>query len=50
MSQMAYRDAIALAIREEMDKDPDVFLLGEDVGKFGGAMAATRGLWDKFGC
>ena len=49
MSQMAYRDAIALAIREEMDRDPDVLLLGEDVGKFGGAMAATRGLWDKFG-
>ncbi len=49
MSEISYRDAIALAIKEEMERDPNIILLGEDVGKFGGAMAATKGIWDKFG-
>ena len=49
MAKIAYRDAIAQAIIEEMDRDPNIILLGEDVGKFGGAMAATKGVWDKFG-
>ena len=49
MTKIAYRDAIAQAIIEEMDRDSTVLLLGEDVGEFGGAMAATRGVYDKFG-
>jgi len=49
MSVKAYREAISQAIIEEMQRDPDVLLLGEDVGKFGGAMAATRGIWERFG-
>ncbi|HIJ64838.1 MAG TPA: alpha-ketoacid dehydrogenase subunit beta [Candidatus Hydrogenedentes bacterium] len=49
MAQLTYREAIAQAIIEEMARDPRVILLGEDVGKFGGAMAATKGVYDAFG-
>jgi pyruvate/2-oxoglutarate/acetoin dehydrogenase E1 component len=49
MSEMTYRGAIAQAIMEEMRRDPQVILLGEDVGKFGGAMAATKGVYEAFG-
>ena len=49
MAQIAYRTAIAQAITEEMERDANVIMLGEDVGKFGGAMAATRGIYKKFG-
>jgi pyruvate/2-oxoglutarate/acetoin dehydrogenase E1 component len=49
MAIMAYRAAIAQAMIEEMERDSSVILLGEDVGSFGGAMAASKGLWDKFG-
>jgi pyruvate/2-oxoglutarate/acetoin dehydrogenase E1 component len=47
--KMTYRDAIRLALREEMKRDERVFVIGEDVGKFGGAMAVTKGLFDEFG-
>lgn len=46
---MTYREAIAKAIVEEMERDPTVILIGEDVGRFGGAMAATRGVHSAFG-
>lgn len=49
MTKISYRDAIAQAIIEEMERDQMVFILGEDVGKFGGAMAATKGVYSKFG-
>ncbi len=49
MVQMTYRAAIAQALSEEMERDTNVILLGEDVGRFGGAMAATKGLYDRFG-
>ncbi len=49
MSKMTYRDAIRLGLREEMKRDERVFVIGEDVGKFGGAMAVTKGLFDEFG-
>ncbi len=49
MAMMTYRQAVAQAMIEEMDRDPNVFLIGEDVGKFGGAMAAAKGVHDKFG-
>ena len=48
MSRMTYRDALRLALKEEMKRDERVFVIGEDVGKFGGAMAVTRGLFDEF--
>jgi len=44
-----YSEAIRDALREEMLRDPKVFVMGEDVGLYGGAYAATRGLFDEFG-
>ncbi len=46
---MTYRDAINAALAEELERDERVFLLGEDVGLFGGAMAVTKGLYERFG-
>ena len=40
---------VARRLAEEMRRDPEVVLLGEDVGKFGGAMGVTRGLHQEFG-
>jgi len=42
-------EAISLALRQEMEKDPRVLILGEDVGKNGGVFRATQGLFDLFG-
>lgn len=44
-----YLDAIGVALDAEMDRDPDTFLIGEDVGQFGGAFKVTKGFLDKFG-
>jgi len=41
--------AIAEAIRQEMERDPRVFVMGEDVGVYGGIFGATYGLWKQFG-
>ena len=38
-----------LALDHEMERDPDVFIIGEDVGQFGGAFKVTKGFLDKFG-
>jgi acetoin:2,6-dichlorophenolindophenol oxidoreductase subunit beta len=46
---LTYRQAVAEALAEEMRRDPNVFLMGEDVGKHGGAFAASKGLFDEFG-
>jgi pyruvate/2-oxoglutarate/acetoin dehydrogenase E1 component len=47
--KITYREAIAEAIREEMARDDRVFLMGEDLGRFGGAFGTTRGLYQEFG-
>jgi len=47
--KITYREAIAEAIKEEMARDERVFLMGEDLGKFGGAFGTTRGLYQEFG-
>ena len=47
--EITYREAIQEALREEMERDPNVFVMGEDVGLYGGAYGATRGLFDTFG-
>ncbi len=47
--QLTYVEAIRLALEEEMRRDPAVFLLGEDIGIYGGAFKATAGLIDEFG-
>jgi len=44
-----YRQAIQEALREEMHRDENVFLMGEDIGLYGGAYGATRGLFEEFG-
>jgi 2-oxoisovalerate dehydrogenase E1 component beta subunit len=49
MAEITYIEAITEALREEMTRDPNVFLLGEDIGQLGGAFKATKGLLDEFG-
>jgi pyruvate/2-oxoglutarate/acetoin dehydrogenase E1 component len=50
MREITYREALREALREEMHRDPTVFLLGEDIGKFwGGAFKVTEGLAEEFG-
>jgi len=50
MRKITYRDALREALREEMLKDPSVFLLGEDIGRYwGGAFKVTDGLAQEFG-
>jgi 2-oxoisovalerate dehydrogenase E1 component len=49
MRQIAYNQALIEAMREEMQRDERVFIMGEDVGLYGGAYGATRGLWEAFG-
>ena len=44
-----YAEALRDAMREEMLRDPRVFIMGEDVGLYGGAYGATRGLFEEFG-
>jgi acetoin:2,6-dichlorophenolindophenol oxidoreductase subunit beta len=49
MTEMTYAQAIKDAMCEEMRRDASVFLLGEDVGKYGGAFGVTRGMLEEFG-
>ncbi len=49
MPEITYREALNDALREEMQRDPAVFILGEDVGLYGGAFKVTEGLYAEFG-
>lgn len=49
MSEVTYKDAIARALADELEADPDVIVLGEDVGASGGVFKATEGLHARFG-
>lgn len=49
MAVMSFIEAINLAMKEEMERDENVFILGEDVGKKGGVFKATQGLYEQFG-
>ena len=49
MPEILYREAIRDALREEMRRDERVFLIGLDIGRFGGTYKATQGLWEDFG-
>ncbi|MBK6561226.1 MAG: alpha-ketoacid dehydrogenase subunit beta [Dehalococcoidia bacterium] len=49
MAEMRMRDALREALREEMLRDERVFLMGEDIGAYGGSYAVTKGLLDEFG-
>jgi pyruvate dehydrogenase E1 component beta subunit len=49
MAEMRYRDALNAALREELQRDERVILMGEDIGVFGGAFKVTSGLLEEFG-
>jgi len=49
MPVLTYRDALNQALREEMQRDADVFLMGEEVGVYQGAYKVSRGLLEEFG-
>ncbi len=49
MARITMREAISQALWEEMERDPDVFILGEEVGVWGGTYAVTKGFYDHFG-
>lgn len=49
MARITMREAISQALWEEMENDPNVFILGEEVGVWGGTYAVTKGFYDHFG-
>ena len=49
MPDILFRDAIKLGLQEALDNDPSVFIMGEDIGAYGGAYAVTDGLLDQYG-
>ncbi|KPL84420.1 pyruvate dehydrogenase [Thermanaerothrix daxensis] len=49
MARLTMREAISQALWEEMERDPKVFIMGEEVGVWGGTYAVTRGFYDHFG-
>src|SRR5215207_1947415 len=49
MSEITYLEAIREALFEEMERDENVFMIGEDIGAFGGAFKVTEGLLKKYG-
>src|SRR5512142_1628883 len=49
MARITMREAISQALWEEMERDPRVFIMGEEVGVWGGTYAVTKGFYDHFG-
>jgi len=49
MARITMREAISQALWEEMERDPTVFIMGEEVGVWGGTYAVTKGFYDHFG-
>jgi len=47
--RLTFVEAVLEGIREEMRRNPDVFVIGQDIGPFGGALRSTLGLWEEFG-
>lgn len=47
--RISYREALREALQEALKNDPRVFLMGEDVGRYGGAYAVTKGMLEEFG-
>jgi pyruvate/2-oxoglutarate/acetoin dehydrogenase E1 component len=44
-----YREALNQALLEEMERDPSVFIMGEDVGRYGGVLKVSKGIYERFG-
>ena len=49
MADLTYREALRRALDDELARDPDVFLIGEEIGRFEGSYKVTAGLWQKYG-
>lgn len=49
MAEIIYREAVRQALAEEIERDPNVVLLGEEVAEYDGAYKVTQGLWKRFG-
>lgn len=49
VNQLSYSEAVRAALRQALQQDPEVFLMGEDIGTYGGAFGVTRGLMEEFG-
>ena len=49
LTEVTYLDAIRAALADALSDDERVFLIGEDIGHFGGAFGVTKGLWEEFG-
>ena len=49
MRELTFREALREALREEMKRDPNVFLIGEEIAEYGGSYKVTQGLVDEFG-
>ncbi|MDQ2068107.1 alpha-ketoacid dehydrogenase subunit beta [Xinfangfangia sp. CPCC 101601] len=49
MAKLRYAEALNIALREEMTRDPSVFLFGEDIGTYGGVFKVSKGLLEEFG-
>lgn len=49
MPRLSYREAVRAGMREALQQDPRVFLMGEDVGSYGGAYACSKGFLEEFG-
>jgi pyruvate dehydrogenase E1 component beta subunit len=49
MGRLSYREGMRQALREALAADPRVFLMGEDIGRYGGTYAVTKGLLEEFG-
>jgi pyruvate dehydrogenase E1 component beta subunit len=49
MAELMYREALNQALAEEMERDANVFLMGEEVGRYNGAFKVSQGLLDRFG-
>ena len=48
-TEISYRDAISLALAEELERDDSVFLIGEDIGRYQGTFRVTQGMFEKYG-
>ncbi len=49
MTEMTYREALQKCIVDSLERNPDVFIMGEDIGRYEGTFKVTRGLFPKFG-
>ena len=49
MSEISVRQALQRGLSEAIENDPDVFIMGEDIGAYGGAYAITSGFLEKYG-